>query len=65
MSRGRSGSFAARPTSSSRSCDVPGGPAYFSYVAWELPALCQRWFRLDARRENTYIAGESMGGYGA
>lgn len=46
-------------------CDAPGGPAYFSYVTQELPALCERWFRLDARRENTYIAGESMGGYGA
>lgn len=46
-------------------CDVPGGPAYFTYVTEELPAICTRWFRLDSARENTYIAGESMGGYGA
>ncbi len=46
-------------------CDVPGGPAYFSYVTQELPDICEKWFRLDGRRENTYIAGESMGGYGA
>lgn len=46
-------------------CDVPGGPAYFSYVTQELPTICERWFRLDGSRENTYIAGESMGGYGA
>lgn len=46
-------------------CDVPGGPAYFSYVTQELPGICEKWFRLDSRRENTYIAGESMGGYGA
>ena len=46
-------------------CDIPGGPAYFTYVTQELPAICGQWFRLDSSRENTYIAGESMGGYGA
>lgn len=46
-------------------CDIPGGPAYFTYVTEELPAICARWFRLSNARENTYIAGESMGGYGA
>ena len=46
-------------------CDYPSGPRYFTYVADELPQLCRKWFQLDSRRENTYIAGESMGGYGA
>ena len=46
-------------------CDRPDGAGYFTYVAEELPDLCGRWFRLDQRRENTFIAGESMGGYGA
>ncbi len=46
-------------------CDLIGGPRYFTYVADELPALCAKWFRMDAARENTFIAGESMGGYGA
>ena len=46
-------------------CDSAAGPRYFTYITEELPAICQRWFRLDGRRENTYIAGESMGGYGA
>lgn len=46
-------------------CDTAYGCSYFSYVADELPAICSRWFRLDQRKENTFIAGESMGGYGA
>lgn len=46
-------------------CDCPSGPRYFTYVADELPQLCQTWFQLDGRRENTFVAGESMGGYGA
>lgn len=46
-------------------CDTAYGPKYFTYVADELPAICNRWFRLNSTKENTYIAGESMGGYGA
>jgi len=46
-------------------CDRPDGARYFTYVSRELPDICGRWFRLDQRRENTFIAGESMGGYGA
>lgn len=45
--------------------DSQAGPGYFTYVADELPQICQRWFRLNPARENTFIAGESMGGYGA
>ena len=37
------------------------GIDYFHYVA----DICGKWFHLDQRRENTFIAGESMGGYGA
>lgn len=46
-------------------CDSASGPQYFTYVADELPEICGRWFRLTTGRENTFIAGESMGGYGA
>lgn len=46
-------------------CDASYGPKFFTYVADELPAVCGRWFRLNADRENTFVAGESMGGYGA
>lgn len=46
-------------------CDTVCGTNYFTYVADELPEICNRWFRLDSSRDNTFIAGESMGGYGA
>lgn len=46
-------------------CDSASGPQYFAYLTEELPAICARWFHLNAERGNTYIAGESMGGYGA
>lgn len=46
-------------------CDTAYGCGYFTYVADELPSICGRWFRIDSTRENTFIAGESMGGYGA
>ena len=39
--------------------------AYYDYVAVELPEICQRWFRISRDRKDTFIAGESMGGYGA
>ena len=41
------------------------GQRFFDYVADELPSLMERWFRLDARREGRFVAGLSMGGYGA
>lgn len=46
-------------------CDAGYGADYFTYIADELPEICGHWFRLDQSRENTFIAGESMGGYGA
>lgn len=46
-------------------CDTAYGGNYFTYVADELPSICERWFRIDPTREHTFIAGESMGGYGA
>ncbi len=45
--------------------DMAEGGAYFTFVADELPRLCRRWFPLSDRREDTYVAGLSMGGYGA
>lgn len=45
--------------------DARFGPRYFAYVSEELPEICARWFRMNTARENTFIAGESMGGYGA
>ena len=38
---------------------------YFDYIADELPQIIAKWFKISTSRENTYISGESMGGYGA
>lgn len=46
-------------------CDMQYGLKYFSYIAEELPELCAKLFRIGTGRENSYIAGLSMGGYGA
>ena len=45
--------------------DMDRGGAYFTFVSEELPRLCRQWLRLSERREDTFIAGLSMGGYGA
>jgi len=39
--------------------------AYFSYITEELPAWLEATFRISSTRENTFVAGLSMGGYGA
>lgn len=41
------------------------GLNYFTYVSQELPAALQRIFGLSQEREQNYIMGLSMGGYGA
>ena len=45
--------------------DMRNGIRYFEYVSRELPEFIGRWFRLPTDREHTFVAGESMGGYGA
>lgn len=45
--------------------DQPNGQNYFSYIAQELPQYLVDVFGLAPKRENTFIAGNSMGGYGA
>ncbi len=45
--------------------DMPNGQLYFSYLTDELPRYMQEVFGIVPRRENTLIAGLSMGGYGA
>lgn len=46
-------------------CNEAHGERYWDFVSEELPALMQRFFRLSARPEDTFVAGLSMGGYGA
>ncbi|EUJ31353.1 tributyrin esterase [Listeria floridensis FSL S10-1187] len=41
------------------------GHRYFDYVAYELPEVLPTLFPLSKKREDTFIAGHSMGGYGA
>ena len=45
--------------------DMVNGQAYFSYLTEELPEYLRKVFHLNLNRENTAIAGLSMGGYGA
>ncbi len=45
--------------------DQPNEQAYFTYLTEELPRYVKDVFGLSPRREDTLIAGNSMGGYGA
>ncbi len=45
--------------------DMKYGQKYFSYITEELPEICKNIFNISARRENTIIMGNSMGGYAA
>ena len=44
--------------------EVHGG-AYWTFLSHELPRAVQQSFRVSDRREDTFVAGLSMGGYGA
>lgn len=46
-------------------CDMENGLPYFTYLSRELPRQMQRYFGLSRDREKNYIAGLSMGGFGA
>jgi len=41
------------------------GERYWDYVSEELPRTMHRFFRLSDKPEDTFVAGLSMGGYGA
>ena len=46
--------------------DIPGSNnRYFTFVTRELPIFVSSIFPISPRREDTFIAGLSMGGYGA
>lgn len=51
----------------SRGCYVDGAYThrYGTYLTEELPLALKNWFHISPRREDTFIAGMSMGGYGA
>ena len=45
--------------------DMNRGGKYWTFMTEELPALCRSFFPLSGLREYNYVAGLSMGGYGA
>ena len=46
--------------------DMHVGMPYFTFITKELPAICRSFFpNMSDRREDTFVAGLSMGGYGA
>lgn len=45
--------------------DMAHGNRYWTFVSQELPTLARGFFPLSQRREETFAAGLSMGGYGA
>lgn len=46
-------------------CNEVHGERYWDYVSEELPETMHRFLRISDRPEDTYVAGLSMGGYGA
>jgi len=45
--------------------DMHSGLKYWTFVSEELPALVHSFFPISDKREDTFAAGLSMGGYGA
>ncbi|NQX59971.1 alpha/beta hydrolase [Paenibacillus qinlingensis] len=45
--------------------DMLHGGKYWTYISEELPQLARSFFPLSAEREQNFVAGLSMGGYGA
>jgi putative tributyrin esterase len=46
--------------------DTAYGANYFTFVSKELPRVCRSYFKnMSPKREDNFIAGLSMGGYGA
>ncbi len=45
--------------------DMAYGPAYYSWITQELPQLMRWMLPISPRREDNFVAGLSMGGYGA
>jgi len=42
-----------------------GGNLYWDFISEELPKVMRRFFKLSTKREDNFVAGLSMGGYGA
>ncbi|MEA2069512.1 MAG: alpha/beta hydrolase family protein [Verrucomicrobiota bacterium] len=46
-------------------CDMQHGSNYWNFFSEELPMLVERWFNVSNDWKKTFVAGLSMGGYGA
>ena len=46
-------------------CDQVHGGRFWTFMTQELPEVVQRFFHVSSRREDTFVAGLSMGGFGA
>lgn len=46
-------------------CNEAGGERYWDYVSEELPRTMHRFLHLSDQPDHTFVAGLSMGGYGA
>lgn len=45
--------------------DMKCGGKYYTYIAKEVLSVAREFFNISDKREDTFIAGNSMGGYGA
>lgn len=45
--------------------DMARGPKYWTFISEEVPEIAESLFPLSDRREDRFVAGLSMGGYGA
>jgi putative tributyrin esterase len=45
--------------------DMVYGPKYWQFISEEVPTLVRDMFSLSSKREDNFVAGLSMGGYGA
>jgi len=45
--------------------DMARGPRYWTYISEELPRVARALFPISDRRRDTFVAGLSMGGFGA
>ncbi|MDR2549311.1 MAG: esterase family protein [Desulfobulbus sp.] len=45
--------------------DMRSGPRYWTFISEEVPAVARHSFPLSTKRQDNFVAGLSMGGYGA
>lgn len=45
--------------------NMASGMHFWDFISEEVPSLCKQWFPISGKREETFAAGLSMGGYGA